>query len=195
MMSRASEVKIPITNLLQRWRQGDDGAMDQLAPMVYRELQKRAGVYLKKERRNHTLSATDLVHEVYLRMVNERDRHFNNRLHFFALASKVMRDILIQYSRASNTEKRGGNYLFIAPENLDQLGDPKVVDLVPHLAEAVDALAQKDARKAWIVEMHYFAGLKVDEIAEVLELSNATVHRDLQFSRAWLRKLLEENRA
>ena len=186
--------KLPVTKLLQLWRAGDDGAMDLIAPLIYSELHRRAGAHLSGERRHHTLSTTDLVHEAYLRLVGERERDFQSRLHFFALASKVMRDVLIQYARARKASKRGGDALLLRPENLEELGDDGPVDLVPALAEAVTALAERDSRKAWIVEMFYFAGLQIAEIAEVLELGSATVKRDLAFARAWLRKRLRERK-
>lgn len=187
-------VDVPITRLLQEWRMGDDGAMDRIAPLIYRELRARAGFHLHGERANHTLSSTDLVHEAYLRMVGQRDRNFKNRLHFFSLASKVMRDVLIQYARSRKARKRGGDCVVFAPENLDQFGDGDPSGLVEDLAEAVEALSQLDGRKAWIVEMHYFAGLEVKDIAQVLSLGTATVKRDLHFSRSWLRKFMEEQR-
>jgi len=186
-------VDTPITDLLQQWRMGDDGAMDRIAPLIYRELRARAGFYIHRERANHTLSSTELVHEAYVRMVGERDRSFNNRLHFFALASKIMRDVLITYARNRSSQKRGGHCVVFAPECLEQFGDHAAPRLVEDLAEAVEAFSQIDARKAWIVEMHYFAGLGVEEIARVLSLGSATVKRDLHFSRSWLRKFLEEN--
>ncbi len=185
-------VDTPITHLLQEWRKGDDAAMDRIAPLIYRELRARAGYYIQGERINHTLSSTELVHEAYLRMVGERDRSFRNRLHFFALASKIMRDVLVQYARNKMAQKRGGQCVVFVPESLEQFGDQNTPGLIEDLAEAVESLAKLDARKAWIVEMHYFAGLAVEEIAEVLSLGSATVKRDLHFSRSWLRKFLEE---
>ena len=183
----------PVTNLLEQWRQGDDSAMERLLPLIYEELHRRAVKYMRRERNGHTLGATELVHEAFLKMVDERDRVFKNRVHFCALAAKVMKDILTQYARARKTQKRGGDLVRITL-NDEHLMNTSAYDSVLDLVRALDALAEKDARKAQIMEMFYFTDLKIGEIADVMGLSPATVNRELQFSRSWLKTYLEMNR-
>jgi RNA polymerase sigma factor (TIGR02999 family) len=175
-----------ITLLLERWSNGDAGVLDDLMPLVYQELRRQASGYLRRERANHTLQPTALINEAYLKLSNVRDVKWQNRSHFFAIAAQVMRRILVDYARERNREKRGG-----AAENLPLeeaftvVSQEKDVDLVV-LDEALNRLATFDERQAKVVELRYFSGLSVEETAEVLRVSNATVRRDWNMAKAWL---------
>lgn len=177
----------PITLLLQLWREGDESALTRLMPLVYEELHHRARFYMQKERPNHTLSSTALVNEAFVGLVKERERDWQSRAHFFSLSAKIMKNILITYANARNTQKRGGDHIVIVPENIDALEAPEDDLLIP-LNEALDALNLIDSQKASIMEMRYFAGMTVPEIAEVTGLSSATVKRYTAFASAWLQK-------
>ena len=176
-----------ITQLLQEWSQGNQQAGDQLLPLVYEELRRQASRYLRKERANHTLQTTALIHEAYLKLIGKTQVEWQNRAHFFALAAQAMRRILVDHARERHREKRGG-----AAENLPlneafQLAaKEKSVDLIA-LDEALNRLAKLDARQVQVVELRYFSGLSHNETAEVLGLSNATVRNDWNLAKAWLR--------
>jgi RNA polymerase sigma factor (TIGR02999 family) len=175
-----------ITQLLERWSNGDAGVLDDLMPLVYTELRRQAAGYLRRERPNHTLQPTALINEAYLKLIDQRDVKWQNRAHFFALAAQAMRRILVDYARERKREKRGG-----AAENLplDEaltiVSQEKSVDLVA-LDEALSELATFDERQARVVELRYFSGLSIDETAEVLNVSNVTVRRDWSLAKAWL---------
>ncbi len=173
------------TQLLRAWADGDSQALEQLTPRVYRELQRMAGRLLQNERPGHTLQSTDLVHEVYLRLVNAREVDWQHRAHFFAISATLMRRILLDRARRRAAAKRGGKG---EPLDLD-----KTVDLaqtqareVVALDDALTALAEVDPRKARIVELRFFGGLSVKETAEVVKVSADTVMRDWKLARAWL---------
>jgi RNA polymerase sigma factor (TIGR02999 family) len=174
-----------ITNLLLDWSKGDRNALDQLLPLIYSELRRMAASRLKWERKDHTLQPTALVHEAYLRMVNQRESNWKNRAHFFALASEIMRRILVNHARDRAAAKRGGHAqrisLSIAEESLKQNN----VDVVA-LDLALNKLALQDSRKSRVVELKFFGGLTTEEIAEILQISHATVEREWTLSRAWL---------
>ena len=182
------------SDLLTKARTGDEKAVSQLMPLVYDELRRLAAAYLRRERPGQTLQATALVHEAYVRLIGERARHWQNRTHFLAIAALSMRQILVQRARRRQAAKRGGD-----PERitLDErlLGDRAPggtggVDLVA-LDDALERLAAENERQAKIVEMRYFGGLSVDECAEALGISPATVKRDWTVARAWLKRALD----
>jgi RNA polymerase sigma factor (TIGR02999 family) len=173
------------TQLLRAWARGDSEALEQLTPRVYRELRRVAAHLLQNERAGHTLQSTDLVHEVYLRLVNARELEWQHRAHFFAVAATLMRRILLDKARRRAAAKRGGR---AQPLNLDQTVDvaqTQARELIA-LDDALDALADLDPRKARIVELRFFGGLSVKETAEVVKVSSDTVLRDWKLARAWL---------
>jgi len=173
------------TQLLRAWSAGDEKALAELTPRVYRELLRLAGGYLKNERAGQTLQASDLVHEVYLRLVDVDRMEWQHRAHFFAVSATLMRRILLDRARRRSAAKRGGN-----PDRVDL---DEVFDLSPErsrelikLDDALNSLAAVDPRKARIVELRFFAGLDVKETAEVVGVSPETVMRDWKTARAWL---------
>src|SRR5215468_6172055 len=157
-----------VTQLLLAWRQGDEAAFDRLIPLVYREMHHLAKRYMRRERAGHTLQTTALVNEAYLRLVDCGNVQWQNRAHFFAVAARVMRQILVDYARGRRSDKRGGQELHIAFD------------------EALQSLARIDLRKSRVVEMRFFAGLTHKEIAEVFKVSSRTVSRDWELAQAWL---------
>jgi len=173
------------TQLLRAWSGGDSAALEQLTPLVYRELRRMAARLLRNERPGYSLQSTDLVHEVYLRLVNVRELDWQHRAHFFAVAATLMRRILLDRARRKVAGKRGGK---IQPLDLTKTVDvaqTKARELVA-LDDALDALAEFDPRKARIVELRFFGGLSVKETAEVVKVSSDTVMRDWKMARAWL---------
>ncbi len=175
-----------ITALLRAWRGGDKGALDRLTPLVYGELRRRARHYLRAERLDHTLQPTALVNEVYLRMVNIEAINWHDRLHFFAMAARQMRRILVDSARARRYQKRGAGAIHVTfDEALARSEQP--LDLVA-LDDALELLAVQDERKARVVELRYFGGLTNQEIATALNISTDTVTRDWQVAKLWLRR-------
>jgi RNA polymerase sigma factor (TIGR02999 family) len=174
-----------VTQLLADWSQGDGAALEKLAPLVYEELRRLAHHYMEGQRRDHTLQTTALVNEAYLRLADQRRPNFTNRSHFFAVAAKAMRQILVNHAKALQSQKRGGD---VAKVQLDEgaLVSPEQPRSILDLNEALERLATLDSRKAQVVELRYFGGLKQDEIAEVLKISTVTVRRDWVFAKAWL---------
>lgn len=177
-----------VTQMLRQWSEGDQAILDKLMPLVYEELRRMAARSLRKERQGHTLQTTALIHEAYLKLIDQRDAKWQNRAHFFAIAAQAMRRILVDHARERHREKRGGG-----AENLpiDEAAfvasKEKSVDLIA-LDEALTRLAKFDERQAKVVELRYFSGLDIDETAEVLGISNATVRRDWNIAKAWLRQ-------
>ena len=175
-----------ITQLLNQWSNGDAEVLDDLMPLVYKELRRQAAGYLRRERSDHTLQPTALINEAYLKLVDQRDVKWQNRAHFFAIAAQAMRRILVDYARERKREKRGG-----AAENLPieeaafVVSKGKSIDLVA-LDEALTRLAKFDERQARVVELKFFSGLDIDETAAVLGVSNVTVRRDWNMAKAWL---------
>jgi RNA polymerase sigma factor (TIGR02999 family) len=182
-----------ITTLLRAWRQGDEGAFERLTPLVYDELRRRARAYLRGERPNHTLQPTALVNEVYLRIVEVDQVDWHDRAHFFALAARQMRRILVDSARARRYRKRGGGAVAITFEERLAVAE-RGPDLIA-LDDALDLLAQDDERKARVVELRYFGGLTNEEIASALGISTDTVTRDWQMAKLWLRRELKKERA
>jgi RNA polymerase sigma factor (TIGR02999 family) len=175
----------PITQLLQRWRDGDVAALDTLAPLVYGELRRVAGAYLRRERAGHGLQPTDLVHEAFVRLIRQDTPDYQNRAHFLAIAAEHMRQILIDHARRRLRHKRGGGAVAVTLDASQAAVEPKPIDVLD-LDAALVTLATFDPRKSRILEMHFFGGLTYDDIATVLGLHVNTVARDLRLARAWL---------
>lgn len=173
-----------VSTLLRAWSEGDQRALDKLAPIVYDELRRLAGYYLNRERAGHSLQATALVNEAYLRLVDYKRMRWENRTHFFAVSAQLMRRILVDHARRHNL-KRGGGVQHIALEDTAIVGGGRAENLVV-LDDAMQALARIDPRKAHVVELRFFGGLSVEETAEVLKVSPVTVMRDWNTARAWL---------
>jgi RNA polymerase sigma factor (TIGR02999 family) len=182
---------IPITELLHRWRDGEDAALDLLVPMIYDDLRRIADAQLARERNaSPSLPATALVHETYLRLAGGADVDWNDRAHFFAVAARVMRRVLVERARKQATAKRdGGERVSLA--NLDQANPSNPVDLLA-LDQAMRKLEAIDARKARIVELRYFVGLGIEETAGLLDISPMTVRREWTRAKAWLYRALAE---
>jgi RNA polymerase sigma-70 factor (ECF subfamily) len=189
-MENDAEKPAQITELLQEWSEGRREALDSLMPLIYQELRRQASRYLKKERIGHTLQTTALINEAYLKLIDQRAVEWQNRTHFFAIASQAMRRILVDHARERHREKRGGAAENLPIEAADFVISPqKSVDLVA-LDEALTRLSEFDERQARIVELRYFSGLSIDETAEILEVSNVTVRRDWNVAKAWLHQQL-----
>ena len=180
-----------VTELLRKWREGDQAALDSLIPLVYDELRRVAHNYLQRERLDHTLQSTAVVHEAYLRLV-EGAVEFQNRQHFFAVAAQLMRQILVDYARRHRSLKRDAGYKLALDEALKL--PSKEVDLVD-LDDALKELARMDARQGRIVELRFFGGLSIEETAEVLVALRTTVERSWASARAWLYRQLNRNAA
>lgn len=174
-----------VTQLLGDWFQGDDGALAELAPLVYEDLRRLAHHYMNGQRADHTLQATALVNEAYLRLSDQTNPNWQTRAHFFAVAARAMRQILINYAKSYCSQKRGGGALKVVLEEA-ALVSPEESKAIVDLHEALDGLAKIDPRKGQVVELKYFGGLNYDEIAEVLKISPVTVRRDWEFAKAWL---------
>ena len=174
-----------VTRLLVRLTEGDRGVLDDLLPVVYGELRRLAASYLRKERVGHTLQPTALVHEAYMRLVDQTQVQWQNRAHFFGVAAQMMRRILVDHARAHEAEKRGGEFQKLSlDENIDVSGE-RDVNLVA-LDDALNLLAEIDPQKMKIVELRFFGGLSVEETAEVLGVSAPTVKRQWRMAKAWL---------
>lgn len=180
-----------ITELLDRWSGGDSGARESLIPLVYDELRRLARSALARQRYDQTLQSTALVHEAYMRLVGQTAIHFQNRAHFFAIASQLMRYILVDHARKRNAAKRGNNLTLALDENV-ALPVKTTVDLAA-LDEALNALAALDRRQASIVEMRFFGGLSIEETSKVLGISAATVKREWTTARTWLHAEMRRN--
>jgi RNA polymerase sigma factor (TIGR02999 family) len=176
-----------ITQLLQGWRDGDQKALDALLPLVYNELRRLAHFHLNKERPDHTLQSAALVHEAYLRMVGVEAPLWEGRTHFFAIASQLMRQILVDYARRRGAGKRGGSVCLLSLEDVGEKARGKEMDIVA-LDDALQRLAEIDPRQSRIVEMRFFGGLTLEEISTALEIGPATVQRDWTAARAWLHR-------
>jgi RNA polymerase sigma-70 factor (ECF subfamily) len=185
---------LEVTQLLAAWSEGDEQALAALTPLVYQELHRLAHRHLGRERDGHTLQTTALVHEAYLRLVDQKGARWRNRAHFMAVASQMMRRILVDYARGRGYAKRGGGARQASFDEALVVSDERAADVVA-LDEALNALAQFDERKARMVEMRFFGGLSIEETAEVLGVSPGTVMRDWTLAKAWLqREISGENR-
>jgi RNA polymerase sigma-70 factor, ECF subfamily len=174
-----------ISFLLQAWHEGDQTAFDKLAPLVYDELHRLAHHFMARERAGHTLQTTALVNEAYIRLINAREINWRDRAHFFAISSKLMRRILVDFARSRGYEKRGGNAKQVSLDEGLVVSSTPDADVVK-IDDALNALAQFDLRKARVVELKFFGGLDLDETAEALNISRDTVKREWQFAKVWL---------
>ncbi len=174
-----------VSQLLAHWNDGDDAALKQLIPLIYGELRCLAHHQMAGQRPGHTLQTTALVNEAYLRLAGQTNPNFTNRSHFFAVAAKAMRQILVNYANASQTQKRGGGAFKVELDEVALISPEQTTEILD-LNEALERLATLDSRKAQVVELKYFGGLNYDEMAEVLKISRVTVRRDWEFARAWL---------
>src|SRR6185295_7198425 len=176
-----------VTQLLIDWGKGDKEALDKLVPLVYEELRRQAARYLRHERVGHTLQTTALIHEAYVRLVDQRNVHWQNRAHFFGIAAQMMRRILVDHARTKKRAKRGGSDIRISFTEAALKTPDRDLDIVA-LDEALERLAQIDEQQSRIVELRFFSGLTVEETAEVLSISTATVKRDWSMAKAWLHR-------
>jgi RNA polymerase sigma factor (TIGR02999 family) len=181
-----------VTQLLQDWSKGNEQALEELLPLIYNELRQLAHNFLYRERPGHTLQTTALVHEAYLKLIDQRDARWQNRSHFFAIAAQAMRRILIDSARSHAAMKRGG------PQEKLSLDEVPDVSLEPNtrllaLDEALNRLAEIDPEQSRIVELRYFGGLTIEETAEVINLSPATIKREWAMARAWLHQALSDD--
>jgi len=180
-MSSPSE----ITGLLVDWSNGDKAALDKLFPLVERELHRLAHSYMRKESRDHTLQTSALVNEAYIRLVDQKNTRWQNRAHFFGIAAQIMRRILLNYARDQHRKKRGGHAIQVSLSDVAVMSEEKSSELIA-LDEALNKLAEIDERKSRVIELRHFGGLSVEETAEVLGVSTATINRDLSMAKAWL---------
>ena len=184
-----------VTRLLGDLRNGNEEAVAKLVPLLYRELRRMAGAYLNSERRNHTLQPTALVHEAYLRLVDQKDVQWQNRQHFFGVSAQVMRRILVDHARSHEAVKRGGAVPRVSLDEAIVISKARSAELLA-LDEALTRLAALDPRQARIIELRFFGGLTVEETAQVLGISPATVKRDWNMAKAWLnREVRKEKRS
>ncbi len=183
-----------VTQLLREWSQGDSAALDALIPLVYAELRRVARHYLQRERSDHTLSSTALVHEAYLRLVKQTDVSWQNRAHFFGIASQMMRRILVDHARRHAYAKRGGGTITLALDDALAVAEKREIDLVA-LDDALAGLAKLDQRQSRLVELRFFGGLSIEETSEVLGVSAPTVKRDWASARAWLFREMNRGQA
>jgi len=179
-----------ITEVLARWSQGDERALDSLTPLVYQDLRRLAAHLLRGERTGHTLQPTALVNEAYLKLSRQAKAQWQNRAHFFAVAARAMRQILVDYARNHNRDKRGGGVALLPLDEALVFAAERSGDLLS-LDEALKRLAALDSRKSRVVELRFFGGLNNEEIAEVLQISPNTVMRDWNMAKAWLRRDME----
>ena len=189
-MDQSARTPSDISQLLREWGDGNRAALEELLPLVYDELHRQAERYLRRERIGHSLQTTALIHEAYVRLIDQRNVQWQSRTHFFAIAAQMMRRVLIDYARAKHREKRGGDNLRLSLDAADVVAtDENSVDLIA-LDEALKRLAELDEQQARVVELRYFGGLTLDETAEVLQISRATTARDWEVAKAWLRREL-----
>jgi RNA polymerase sigma factor (TIGR02999 family) len=181
-----------VTELLGRWRGGDREALDALMPLVYTELRRVANHYLRNERSGHTLQSTALVHEAYVRLVNQDFPEWQNRAHFFAVAAQLMRQILVDYARSHGAAKRGGSVCRLTLDEAEEVPQPMDVDVVA-LDEALKTLAEMDPQQSRVVELKFFAGLSIEDTSDVLGISPSTVKRYWITARAWLYRELDRS--
>jgi RNA polymerase sigma factor (TIGR02999 family) len=174
-----------VTQLLAHWSHGDDAALGELTPLVYEELRRLAHHHMGGERPDHTLQTTALVNEAYLRLTSQTKPSWQSRAHFFAVAARAMRQILVNYAKSNQAQKRGAGVFKVELDEVTIVSPEESKEIVD-LHEALERLATLDSRKAQVVELKYFGGLNYDEMAEVLKISRVTVRRDWEFARLWL---------
>lgn len=180
-----------ITGLLIDWSDGNQAALEKLLPLVEHELRRLAHSYMRRENPDHTLQTTALVNEAYLKLVDQKKTRWHNRAHFFGIAAQIMRRILLNYARDQNRQKRGGRAIHVSLSKADVMPAEKDREIIA-LNDALSRLEAVDERKARVVELRYFGGLSVDEVAEVLGVASITVMRDWQFAKAWLARELQD---
>ncbi|MFN2513555.1 MAG: sigma-70 family RNA polymerase sigma factor [Pyrinomonadaceae bacterium] len=176
-----------VTQLLVAWSDGDRAARDELIPLVYEELRQLAHRYMGRERPDHTLQTSALVNEAYIRLIDQKDVHWQNRAHFFGIAAQMMRRILVDYARKRGFAKRGGDARTVPLDDVMIVSDERAADVVA-LDDALKSLSELDPRKSQIVELRFFGGLSIEETAVVLAISAGTVMRDWTLAKAWLRR-------
>ena len=189
-----SDVPADVTQILQDWSKGDTAAAEKLMPLVYEELRRLARSYLARERGGHTLQATALVHEAYLRLTDETQLSWKDRAHYYGIAARLMRRILVDHARAHNAAKRGGLQQKLMLDEARELPTKSEVDLV-ELNGALESFAKDYPRKSEVVELKFFGGLDAKEISEVLQVSEKTVLRDWNFAKLWLCRALTQSAA
>lgn len=178
-----------VTQLLNQWNQGDREALNELMPLIYEELRKMARRYMRQQNPGHTLQTTALIHEAYLRMVKQKEKHFQNRAHFFGVAAQAMRHILVDYARSRHAAKRGGDARAISLEEAALVTQERASELVA-FDDALKELEELSKRQSQVVELRYFGGLSVEETATALEVSPETVMRDWKMAKTWLHRAL-----
>jgi len=178
-----------VTQLLREWSNGNDSVVEELTPLIYSELRRLADSYMRRERPDHTLQPTALIHEAYLRLVDQRQPEWQSRSHFFRFAAHLMRQILVDHARARCAHKRGADAQRVPLEDADLFGAEAPVDLMA-LDEALTRLASVDERKVQIIELKYFSGMTDEEAADALGISLRTLGRDLRLAKAWLAQTL-----
>lgn len=194
LMSNFNQQQSEVTGLLLKWSDGDREALETLIPLVYDELYRLARGYMNREQSGHTLQITALVNEAYLRLANWKDAKWENRAHFFGVAAQLMRRILVDFARSRNYEKRGGGMQQVAFDEAIGLSLRRDADFVA-LDDGLKSLAEIDQRKSRIVELRFFGGLSVEEIAELLDVSPRTVMREWNLARAWLFRELRHTKS
>ncbi len=179
-----------ITEILDRWSNGEQSALDELVPLIYKELRRLAGNYIRRERHSHTLQPTALINEVFLRLIDQENIKWQNRAHFFGIAARLMRRILVDHARVHQAAKRGGGQYSLSLSKADRVASQSSVNLLTlHLT--LQRLEELDQQQSQIVELRFFGGLTIAETAEVLSVSHATIEREWKMARAWLRHELE----
>jgi RNA polymerase sigma factor (TIGR02999 family) len=192
LQSTAVSERPDVTELLRRWTDGDSAAFEKMLPIVYKELHKLASRYLKKERTGHLLRTTALVNEAYLRLVHQPPSRFDSRSHFFGIAARVMRQVLVDYARREDAARRGGGGVKLTLSQASEVAAPSEEMNFVAVDRALNMLAEVDPRQARLVELRYFGGLTIEETAKVLNLSPGTVKREWTSARAWLFKELKQ---
>lgn len=193
MNSPVSQNANQITEQLIAWNNGDQQALSQLIPIVYQELRRMADRFLRHESPGHTLQPTALVHEAWLRLIDQTRVNWQNRAQFFGVAAQMMRRILVDHAKTKHREKRGGDAVKLSLDEVINFSQERAADLIA-LDEALEALSNFDRRKCRVVELRYFGGLSVEETAEVLSVSPDTVMRDWKLAKAWLYQQLDEGK-
>lgn len=179
--------KKTVTQLLQDWSEGDQKAKDELFGLIYKELRRTAAAYMRHERQNHTLQPTALVNEAYLKLLGKSGTSWESRAHFYGVAARAMRQVLVDYARARSAEKRGGGKQVLPLDEALAWAEERDIDLIA-LDEALQRLEKVDLRRSVIIELHFFGGLTIEQTAEVMDISDATVKRELRLGKAWLRR-------
>jgi RNA polymerase sigma-70 factor (ECF subfamily) len=180
-----------ISRLLLEWREGDQTALDRLVPLVYRELRRLAGYYMRRQRADHTLQTSALINEAYLRLIDHKNMRWENRAHFYAVAAQAMRRILVDHARSRGYQKRGGGALKVSFDEAVIGAEERAAELIA-LDDALQDLAGLDPRKCQIVELRYFGGLSVDETAAVVGVSAVTVMREWRSAKGWLLRAISK---